>query len=154
MDMRITPIIYLNTYLNVPGGNYLHFNRELIAAVEYLGQCYGSVSGSNLKKGIHYIQKETGCPSKRQIKMMLRNVEKACLTTEDEFFYIFRCSKAYYVKVLRFIYEKSNINLPANILFTEHTISKVIDGIRYVTKYGKSDEIKNVADEMLCELSF
>ena len=47
LEMRLIPLTFGNIYLNVPGGDYQQYNRELIKLVEYIGQNFGTISGSN-----------------------------------------------------------------------------------------------------------
>ena len=96
LEMRLIPLTFGNIYLNVPGGDYQQYNRELIKLVEYIGQNFGTISGSNLKKGIHYIYQQMKGPSKRQIKMTLRNVSNSLIKDEYDTPYVYRCSKKYY----------------------------------------------------------
>lgn len=153
-EMRVRPLIFGTVYLNVPGGNYIHFNKELISAVEYLGNRYGTIPGSNLKKGIHYIQTQTTCSSKRQIKMMLRNVENSRIAYEDDTAYLFRCSIKHYAEVLKFIVENAPINLPTNMLYTDYLVPEAKDGINFVAVHAIDQHTQDVAASMYNSLSF
>ena len=144
-EMQARPVIYGNVYLNVPGGEYLKFGKNIITAVEKIGAQHGTVSGSNLKKGIHYIQKETACSSKRQIKMMLRNVHNAMIHNTDDSTYIYRCSIKYYEKVFKYIVDTASINKPKGKLYSEYLVPEAKAGLWYVSQYGNSNQIRNTA---------
>lgn len=146
VDMHARPVIFGNVYLNVPGGDYLKFGTNIIAAVENIGMQRGTISGSNLKKGIHYIQKETQCSSKRQIKMMLRNVQNALIHNPDDSKYIYRCSIKYYAKVFKFIVDTAAICKPESSLYSEYLVPDAKQGLLYVSRNGKNDQIKNIAE--------
>lgn len=154
IDMRVRPVIFGKVYLNAPGGNYVHFNKALISAVEHIGNKYGTISGSNLKKGIHYIKTQTTCSSKRQIKMMLRNVENSMIAYDDDTAYIFRCSIKHYVEVLKFIVDNAPINLPADVLYTDFLVPEAKDGINFVAIHAVDQHTQNVAASMYNGLSF
>lgn len=145
IDMQARPVVFWNVYLNVPGDDYLKFGMNIIAAVENIGAQHGTVSGSNLKKGIHYIQKETQCSSKRQIKMMLRNVQNAMIHNPYDSAYIYRCSIKYYAKVFKFIVDTASIDKPDDCLYSKYLIPEVKSGLWYVSQNGKNDQIKNIA---------
>lgn len=114
-DMEHAPLAYGNVYANVPGTNSLIFYDNLIIIVEKMGEKYGAGKGSNLKKGVRYLCKKTGCTSKRQIKMMLRNVPHAVLRERNDTGYVFRCSKEYYSEVLKVIIKFARNELIKNI---------------------------------------
>lgn len=114
-DMEHAPLAYGNVYVNVPGTNSLIFYDNLIIIVEKMGEKYGAGKGSNLKKGVRYLCKKTGCTSKRQIKMMLRNVPHAVLRERNDTCYVFRCSKEYYSEVLKVIIKFARNELIKNI---------------------------------------
>lgn len=145
IDMQARPVVFGNVYLNVPGDDYLKFGMNIIAAVENIGAQHGTVSGSNLKKGIHYIQKETQCSSKRQIKMMLRNVQNAVIHNPYDSAYIYRCSIKHYAKVFKFIVDTASIDKPAGCLYSKYLIPEAKAGLWYVSQNGKNDQIKNIA---------
>lgn len=114
-NMEYAPLAYGNVYVNVPGTNSLIFYDNLIIIVEKMGEKYGAGKGSNLKKGVRYLCKKTGCTSKRQIKMMLRNVPHAVLRERNDTGYVFRCSKEYYSEVLKVIIKFARNELMKNI---------------------------------------
>ena len=145
IDMQARPVVLGNVYLNVPGDNYLKFGRNIIAAVENIGVQHGTVSGSNFKKGIHYIQKETQCPSKRQIKMMLRNVQNAMIHNPDDSSYIYRCSKKYYAQIFKFIVNTASIDKPDGVSYSEYLIPEAKMGLWYVSQNGINNQVRNTA---------
>lgn len=114
-DMEHAPLAYGNVYVNVPGTNSLIFYDNLIIIVEKMGEKYGDGKGSNLKKGIRYLCRQTKCTSKRQIKMMLRNVPHAVMRERNDTGYVFRCSKEYYSEVLKVIIRFARNELMKNI---------------------------------------
>ena len=114
-DMEHAPLAYGNVYVNVPGTNNLIFYDNLIIIVEKIGEKYGEGKGSNLKKGIRYLCRQTKCTSKRQIKMMLRNVPRTVLHMPNTPGYVFRCSEKYYSKVLKVIIKFARNELMKNI---------------------------------------
>ena len=146
LDMRLSILVYGSTYLNVPGGTLLQSNTKLIKLVEKIGQKYGVVSGSNLKKGIHHISQNVSGVSKRQIKMMLRNVPVAIIHHPNEDKYIYRCSIKYYCKVLEFIISASeNLTAP----YSDLLIPEAKKGISYVSAFSNKDSIRTIANNML-----
>lgn len=145
LEMKARPVVFGNVYLNVPGGDYLKFGMNIIAAVENIGAQHGTVSGSNLKRGIHYIQKETQCSSKRQIKMMLRNVQNARIHNPNDSTYIYRCSIKYYAKLFKFIVDTAAIDKPDGRLYSEHLVPGAKVGLWYVSQNGINDQIRNTA---------
>lgn len=154
LDMRIRPISFGEVYLNVPGGDRLKYNNSLIDAVEYIGAKYGTVSGSNLKRGIHYIKDNTGCPSKRQIKMMLRNVENSRFSYTEDTPYLFRCSKAHYIKVLKFIVSHAAIELPDGVYYSDYLVPDPKRGIQFVSIHATDEGTQNCAAKMYSDLVF
>lgn len=154
LDMRIRPIYFGEVYLNVPGGDRLKYNNSLIDAVEYIGAKYGTVSGSNLKRGIHYIRDNTGCPSKRQIKMMLRNVKNSRFAYAEDSSYLFRCSKVHYIKILKFIISHSAIELPNGVCYSDYLVPDPKRGIQYVSNHAIDEGTQNCASNMYRDLSF
>lgn len=153
IEMRIRPVVFGDIYLNVPGGDYLEFNRKMISAVENIGAKYGTVSGSKLKKGIHYIKQRTGCPSTRQIKMMLRNVENASLHTPNDTAYLYRCSIDYYAIIFKFIVETASVVLPDGFAeFSSFLIPKTKAGIEYVENNANDEATRNIATRILNDL--
>jgi len=134
IEMEYRPIVCGNVYINVPGGDELRFYNLLIKIVEDIGEKYGSIRGSNLKKGIHYIYSKTECSSKRQIKMMMRNVPRACIHERNDVGFIFRCSRKHYIELLGLIIKFSPY---AKDLQPSRLVPDTIDGLRYVANNGR-----------------
>lgn len=154
LDMRIRPVSFGGVYLNVPGGDQRNYNSKLINAVERIGAKYGTVSGSNLKRGIHYIKDKTGCPSKRQIKMMLRNVENSRFSYTDDTPYLFRCSKAHYINVLKFIVSHASITLPNGVCYSDYLVPDPKRGIHFVSIHASDEGTQNCAANLYSDLTF
>ena len=146
-DMKMRPLVLGNVYLNVPGGNHLEYNNRLISLVEKIGEKQTALRGSKLKRGIFYIKQNTTCPSKRQIKMMLRNVPNAIVHESGYDSYIYRCSINHYVEIFNFIIEHSNINKHDYYSISDLLIPKVKSGLSYVSTHGTNDKTReNAAD--------
>ena len=148
IEINFVPITYGKIYLNVPSGNYSQNNIELIKLVEKIGESHGTVTGSKLKKGIHYIQSEIPGTSKRQIKMTLRNVQNALIHNNNETPYIYRCSKRYYADIIRLVLETTK-ERKTNVTNTDWLIPTAKRGIKFISLNGVSDEIRNEADVLL-----
>ncbi len=153
LEMRLIPLTFGNIYLNVPGGYYQEYNRELIKLVEDIGQRFGTISGSKLKKGIHYIYQQIKGPSKRQIKLTLRNVPNSLIRKEDEFPYVYRCTKRYYKDILELIIQKLKAS-NSEMSNSDWLIPKVKKGIKYVSAEGTNDEIRTVATNLLNDIEY
>ena len=149
LEMRLIPLTFGNIYLNVPGGDYQQYNRELIKLVEYIGQNFGIISGSNLKKGIHYIYQQMKGPSKRQIKMTLRNVSNSLIKDEYDTPYVYRCSKKYYKNIIELVIQKSNEKRQN---YSDWLIPEVKKGVKFVCMYGKTDIIRTIATTLLTDI--
>lgn len=162
MDMKVPVFMYSNVYLNVPSGKTPLYNRELIALVSYLGKEHGRGKNNNLSKGITFIYdslKENSsyskCITKRQIKMMLRNVPRAILSKDGVPSYIYRCSRNCFVEIFRIIINESDIkrhiksdNSNNNNNCAQIFLSKQLDGLCYLSQNGNSKDIKKEAEEM------
>lgn len=127
----IPVFVFSNVYLNTPATNR-DFNTRLISAVKEIGRIYGTVKGSDLKKGIHYIFHNTSCPSKRQIKMMLMSVPNAIIRDKLETDYIYRCSKDHFVEVFEFIIEKAQLPIQPGQTRAGFYLCRQVAGINYV----------------------
>lgn len=149
LEMRLPTLVYGSTYLNVPGGTLPQHNTKLVKLVEEIGQTYGVISGSNLKKGIHHISQNVSGVSKRQIKMMLRNVPVAIIHNPNEDEYIYRCSIKYYSKVLEYIIKISNNLTPP---YSDTLIPEVKRGINFVSAFSKKESIRTIANNILREI--
>ena len=150
LDMTYPVCWYLNNYLNVPGGNTLEYNEKLIRLVKALGAKYGEGKGSNLSKGIRYIYYNTKSPSKRQIKMMLRNVSKALIHKDDVISeYVYRCSKHCFAEVFGFILDKMDISNDVDTNLADILMEKQMMGIRFVAANPPNEKIQNEAIKLL-----
>ena len=152
-SMDIPVLFYFNTYLNVPSTeNTPTYNYNLITWVEELGKKYGKKGNeSNLKKGMRFLKEKTGCPSIRQIKMMMRSVPVAYIHNENENAYIFRCSINYYTKLLTNIIQDPIYVNSTGEPNSEYLIYDVKIGLDYVNKNGK-DKCAKIANKMLDDL--
>ncbi len=148
IEINFVPVTYGKIYLNVPAGNYSQYNVELIKLVEKIGEKCGTVTGSKLKKGIHYIQSEIPGTSKRQIKMILRNVQNALIHDHNESLYVYRCSKQYYANIIKLIIETAKERKPG-VTNTDWLIPTAKKGIKYVSVHGISEEIRTEAENLL-----
>lgn len=150
LEMQVRPLFFFRVYFNVPGGDELVFNNDLIKLVQDIGNKFGTVKGSALKKGIHYIKNNTGASSKREIKMMLRNAPNAFLVDENDCRYVFRCSNNHFVEIFKFIVEKSKLTSEDNL--SEKYLHNQMIGFRYVAANGTTEEKINIANDFLDKL--
>ena len=152
IQIRLRMPIFSKVYFNTPGDNSIIYNYKLIKLIEEIGRKYGNIKGSNLKKGIHYIYTNTNADSKREIKMMLRNVPNAIIKNEHECLYVFRCSIKHFVEIFEFIIKASGIDY-GNKNLAETFIKPQMVGFRYVAANGTTEETINTANYFVKKLS-
>lgn len=142
-----------NQYLNVPGGNKVHYYHDLISAVEDIGRTYGIGKGSNLKKGIVFIQAQSKCPSKRSVKMVLRSVHGPLIRDNGSEEYIFRCHMDYFIEILETIFKNIPDNNHGDNSKIDYYIPYTKRGLGYVEQNAYDEETRKKATAILNSIS-
>lgn len=139
IGMARVPLSLGRTYLNIPRGDHIICNVNLIDAIKYIGCNYGYGSESNLKKGIRFIYNNVSGCSKRQIKLTLRSIKNDMLHNHNEEAYIFRCSREYYIAIYKLVLESSKSFLnEKRIHNSDSLVSDVKKGLLYVSQNGNN----------------
>lgn len=139
LDMTLRPIVFGNVYLNVPGGDMQIIHSRLTQIVESMGRTQSRGRESDLKKGIRLIYSSTICESKRQIKMVFRNVPNSIIKNSEDTAFVFRCSKKHFAEIIEFIVMHSDDRLSMNI---NDLIPETIEGLRYVAVFGVTEKVR------------
>lgn len=94
-------IAFVGWYINAPAGDErpeeLRFVRRIICEI---GKKYGTIKGSDIAKGMHYIKHKIPNCYGRHIKLMIKSADNTIVRNENDVRYVWRFRKNTYSEIL------------------------------------------------------